>query len=60
MCDLTAPLGLVQGTVSHHLRKLLDAGLLRREQRDQWAYYSLDGDAMRRLAAVAAVEGASR
>jgi ArsR family transcriptional regulator, arsenate/arsenite/antimonite-responsive transcriptional repressor len=51
-CDFEAPLGLAQPTVSHHLRKLTDAGLLRREQRGKWAYYSLDPEAIRRLAAV--------
>ena len=52
VCDLTEPLGLAQPTVSHHLKKLLDAGLLRREHRGTWSYYSLDDDAMRRLSAV--------
>jgi len=40
VCDLTAPLGLAQPTVSHHLKVLVDAGLLTREQRGRWAYYS--------------------
>ena len=53
VCDLTEPLGLSQPTVSHHLKKLVDAGLLEREQRGRWAYYSLNPDATRRLAAVA-------
>ncbi len=39
--DLTAPLGLSQPTVSHHLRILTEAGLLEREKRGVWAYYSL-------------------
>lgn len=50
VCEFTAPLGLSQPTVSHHLKKLTDAGLLQREQRGQWAYYSLDRQAMARLA----------
>ncbi len=41
VCDLTEPLGLGQPTVSHHLKILVDAGLLRREKRGTWAYYSL-------------------
>jgi ArsR family transcriptional regulator len=41
VCDLTEPLALGQPTVSHHLRILVDAGLLRREKRGTWAYYSL-------------------
>jgi ArsR family transcriptional regulator len=53
VCDLTGPLGISQPTVSHHLKKLTAAGLLTREQRGTWAYYSLDVDAMRRLARLA-------
>jgi ArsR family transcriptional regulator len=49
VCDLTDFLGLAQPTVSHHLRKLVDAGLLTREQRGVWAFYSLREDAVRRL-----------
>jgi ArsR family transcriptional regulator, arsenate/arsenite/antimonite-responsive transcriptional repressor len=52
VCEFTAPLGLSQPTVSHHLKKLTDAGLLTREQRGQWAYYALDRRAMERLAAI--------
>ena len=39
VCDLTAPVGLSQPTVSHHLKQLVDAGLLVREQRGRWAFY---------------------
>ncbi len=41
VCDLTGPLGLSQPTVSHHLRILSDAGLVARERRGTWSYYSL-------------------
>lgn len=41
VCDLTAPIGLSQPTVSHHLRILTEAGLLEREKRGVWAYYRL-------------------
>ncbi|GLY16747.1 metalloregulator ArsR/SmtB family transcription factor [Kineosporia rhizophila] len=41
VCDLTAPVGLSQPTVSHHLKILVDAGLLTREKRGVWAYYTL-------------------
>lgn len=58
VCDLTGPLGIAQPTVSHHLKKLTTAGLLRREQRGTWAYYSLDPHALRRLADVADLNGA--
>ncbi|WP_346533738.1 metalloregulator ArsR/SmtB family transcription factor [Micromonospora sp. DPT] len=39
--ELSAPLGLSQPTVSHHLRVLTEAGLLEREKRGIWAYYRL-------------------
>ncbi|WP_149205309.1 ArsR/SmtB family transcription factor [Actinotalea subterranea] len=41
VCDLVEPLGLSQPTVSHHLKVLTDAGLLTREKRGVWAYFSL-------------------
>lgn len=40
-CDLTEPLGISQPTVSHHMKKLVDAGLLTREQKGRWAHYSV-------------------
>jgi ArsR family transcriptional regulator len=52
VCDFMPQLGLAQGTVSFHLKKLLAAGLLEREQRGTWAYYSLKRDALERLADV--------
>lgn len=57
-CDFNDALGLSQPTVSHHLRKLTDAGLLEREQRGKWAYFSLQRDAVETLAAVADLKGA--
>lgn len=39
VCDLTDPVGLSQPTVSHHMKQLVDAGLVTREQRGKWAYY---------------------
>jgi ArsR family transcriptional regulator len=52
VCHLIEPLGLAQPTVSHHLKKLTDAGLLEREQRGKWAYYSLRPEAAETLTAV--------
>lgn len=40
VCDLTGPVGLSQPTVSHHMKLLVEAGLVAREQRGKWAYYS--------------------
>ena len=50
VCDFMPSLGLAQATVSHHLKKLTEAGLLDREQRGKWAYFSLNPEATARLA----------
>jgi ArsR family transcriptional regulator len=52
VCEFVPELGLSQGTVSFHLKKLLAVGLLKREQRGTWAYYSLNRDGMDQLAGV--------
>lgn len=52
VCDLTEPLGLGQPTVSHHLKILVDAGILSREKRGTWAYYSLIPGSLDSVAAV--------
>jgi ArsR family transcriptional regulator len=57
-CKLNEPVGLSQPTVSHHLKRLVEAGLLEREQRGKWAYFSLRPDAVEKLAAVADLKGA--
>jgi ArsR family transcriptional regulator, arsenate/arsenite/antimonite-responsive transcriptional repressor len=57
VCELTGPLRLSQPTVSHHLKKLVEAGLLDREQRGTWAYYSLNRDALGQLAGVVDLQG---
>jgi ArsR family transcriptional regulator len=49
VCDFVPMLGLSQGTVSFHLKKLLAVGLLEREQRGTWAYYSLNREGLGRL-----------
>jgi ArsR family transcriptional regulator, arsenate/arsenite/antimonite-responsive transcriptional repressor len=41
VCDLVDGVGLSQPTVSHHLKVLVEAGLLARERRGVWAYFSL-------------------
>lgn len=56
VCDLTVAIGLAQSTVSHHLKLLVQAGILRREQRGIWAYYSVDHEVMRRIGSVVALE----
>jgi ArsR family transcriptional regulator len=41
VCEFEPFLGLSQGTVSHHLKKLVDAGLVERESRGTRSYFSL-------------------
>jgi ArsR family transcriptional regulator, arsenate/arsenite/antimonite-responsive transcriptional repressor len=41
ICDFTAGLGLTQPTISHHMAKLKDAGLVDSEKRGIWIYYRL-------------------
>ena len=52
VCDVTDAIGLSQPTTSFHLKKLVSAGLLDREQRGVWAYYSLNRRALARLSGV--------
>ena len=40
-CDLVAPSGRSQPTVSHHMKILVDAGLVEREKRGLWVWYRL-------------------
>ena len=49
VCHLTDPLGLSQPTVSHHLKVLVQAGLLEREKRGSWAYFRVVPDQLRAL-----------
>jgi ArsR family transcriptional regulator len=52
ICDLTAPVGLSQPTVSHHMKQLVEAGLVAREQRGKWAYYRVVPQTMAALGQV--------
>jgi len=49
-CEIVPAVGLAQATVSHHLKKLTQTGLLEREQRGKWAYFSLNPEAAAQLA----------
>ncbi|MFE1906686.1 ArsR/SmtB family transcription factor [Streptomyces gardneri] len=49
VCDLTESLDLAQPTVSRHLKILANAGLLRREQRGTWAWFSIRWEALQEL-----------
>ncbi len=57
VCHLIKPLGLSQPTVSHHMKRLLDAGLVEREQHGKWAYFALRSEAVEKLALVADLKG---
>ena len=51
-CEMVSHLGLAQNLISHHLRQLRQAGLIRarRDERDQrWIYYSIDPEALRQV-----------
>lgn len=56
-CDLTEPLGISQPTVTHHLKKLVAAGLLSGERRGVWTHYRVLPDALNELAAVISPTG---
>jgi ArsR family transcriptional regulator len=41
-CDFPAALGKSQPTISHHLTQLVKAGILEREQRGKWAWFTVN------------------
>ena len=49
VCDLEPLLGVKQPTVSHHLKQLVEAGLLEREKRGTYAYYRLRAGTLERV-----------
>jgi len=51
-CDLTEPLGLSQPTISHHLKKLAEAGLITGDRRGVWTYYRVVPEALSSLAQI--------
>lgn len=52
VCDFEPELGISQPTVSYHLKRLTDVGLLEREKRGTYAYYRLAPEALDRVRAV--------
>jgi ArsR family transcriptional regulator len=50
-CEFIALLDLRQSLLSHHIKKLVDAGLVVVERRHRWAYYSVAPDALKELSA---------
>jgi ArsR family transcriptional regulator len=54
VCEFQPSLGISQPTVSHHLKQLVDAGLLEREKRGTYAYYRLKPGALDKIAGLLA------
>jgi ArsR family transcriptional regulator len=52
VCEIQPLLGLSQGTVSHHLKQLLEAGVITRETRGTYSYFSLVPGALDAVRAV--------
>lgn len=48
-CELRPLFDIPQPTLSHHLTKLADAGLVSVERRHRWAYYSISPEALKEL-----------
>lgn len=57
VCTLTEPLGITQPTVSHHMKKLVEAGLVTREQRGRMAHYSIVPEAFAQIRDIVDVRG---
>ncbi len=55
VCDLTGEFALGASTISHHLRVLREAGLVRSERRGTWVYYSIRHEALAKLAVLLSV-----
>lgn len=51
VCDLQALFQISQPTLSHHLKKLREAGIVGVERREQWAYYYVIPEALKELSA---------
>ncbi|MCX4233295.1 MULTISPECIES: ArsR/SmtB family transcription factor [Streptomyces] len=52
VCDLADSLELRQSTVSHHLKIMTEAGLLDRERRGTWAWFSVNHDGLQRIRSI--------
>jgi ArsR family transcriptional regulator len=57
VCEFEELLELKQPTVSYHLKQLLDAGLVEREKRGSFAYFSIAGGALERVCALLGFSG---
>ncbi|WP_245744122.1 ArsR/SmtB family transcription factor [Lentzea fradiae] len=59
-CDLAGQFDMPQSSLSHHLKILVQAGVLSRERRGTWSWYRIDNAAIDTLAAVLAPGGPLR
>ena len=59
-CDLADQFDMPQSSLSHHLKILVQAGVLSRERRGTWSWYRIDNAAIDTLAAVLAQGGPLR
>ena len=50
-CELLPLFGITQPLLSHHMRKLTEAGLVAVERRHKWAYYTVNPEALKELTA---------
>jgi ArsR family transcriptional regulator len=57
VCDLEDLLPLKQPTVSYHLKQLLDAGIVEREKRGSFAYFSVAPGSLERVCALLGYDG---
>ncbi len=48
-CDFPELIGRSQPTISHHLSILVEAGILNREQRGKWAWFTLNRNRLTQL-----------
>ena len=51
VCEFVEPLGKSQPTISHHMKVLSEAGLVRGDRRGKWVWYSLNTDRLAELRA---------
>ena len=58
VCDFEELLGLKQSTVSYHLKQLLDAGIVQRQKRGSFAYFSLSDGALEHVRGLLQAAGA--
>jgi len=57
VCDFEDMLPLKQPTVSYHLKQLLDAGIVEREKRGSFAYFSITAGALEHVCSLLGYDG---